>query len=236
MRGPETPTAVLLDLDGTLIDTKRLYIECYRQAVVPYVGRELTAEEVMALRPRSELRFLRDVVGEERLASCFQDFLHAYDRLHDTHFDGIYAGVTEMLEGLRSAGFLLGIVTGKSRRSWELTRVRDQLGPFDVLVFDDDVEEPKPDPRGLQLALDRIGAEPDYAVYLGDSATDLEAAVAAGMLPAAALWAKKPEDRQTFLERVEPYGAPAFESPDAFLRWITTERAAQTRVAAQGEG
>lgn len=30
---------VLLDLDGTLINTKRLYIECYRQAVLPYVGR-----------------------------------------------------------------------------------------------------------------------------------------------------------------------------------------------------
>lgn len=234
-RRKPAPSAILLDVDGTLIATQRLYIECYRQAVLPYVGRELTREEILALRPRSELRFLRDVVGRERLAACLEDFHRAYDRLHDEHFEGIYDGVREMLAGLRQGGFPLGIVTGKSRRSWESTRVRAELEPFDVLVFDDDVDEPKPDPQGLRLALERLGTEPDGVVYLGDSLSDVEAAAAAGLRPAAALWARKAENRAAFLERIAPYNAPAFATPGDFVRWVREGGRPQSApVPAQG--
>ena len=209
---------VLFDLDGTLINTKRLYIECYREAVLPYVGRELSAEEVLALRPRSEIRFLRDVVGESRLRECMADFHRAYARLHDEHFRGIYPGVPELLSSLREAGLTLGIVTGKSRRSWELTTVRPALGAFDVLVFDDDVQEPKPDPEGLRLALDRLGAGARSAVYVGDSQADMEAAAAAGVRPIAALWAKKPDRRDAFLADVRRFEPIALNEPAELLK------------------
>ncbi len=125
-----------------------------------------------------------------------------------------------MLAGLRAAGLPLGIVTGKSRRSWELTRTRQELGAFDVLVFDDDVKEPKPDPEGLHIALDRLGAAPSAAVYLGDSGSDVEAALAAGVRPAAALWAKQGDDREAFLARIGPAGVPSFTEPGEFGRWV----------------
>lgn len=219
--------AVLLDVDGTLINTKRLYVECYRQAVLPHIGRELTVEEVLALRPRSELRFIRDVVGAERAQACMEDFWRAYERLHDVHFRGVYPGIPEMLEVLRTLGFPLGIVTGKSRRSWETTVARVALGPFDCLVFDDDVAEPKPDPQGLLLALEALGVEAGRAIYLGDSLSDLEAAVAAGVRPAAALWAKKPEERESFLERAAPLGAVAFATPEDFVRALRPSAAGE---------
>lgn len=215
-RGP----IVLLDLDGTLINTKRLYVECYRRAVLPHLGRDLTPEEVLALRPRSEFRFLRDVVGADRFQACLADFHREYETLHDDHFRGIYDGVPEMLAALRAARLPLGIVTGKSRRSWEITIERAPLGPFDVLVFDDDVTEPKPDPEGLRIALDRLGAEPGRAVYLGDSVSDIEAALAAEVRPCAALWAKKPEERETFARTVEDLGAKIFHTPAEFVRGI----------------
>lgn len=215
---PTRSPVVLLDLDGTLINTKRLYVACYREAVLPYLGRELTRDEIFALRPRSEFRFLRDVVGEERLEACVADFHRAYERLHDDHFRGIYDGVPEMLERIRRRALPLGIVTGKSRRAWETTIARAPLGDFDVLVFDDDVTEPKPDPQGLHLALERLGAEPHHAVYLGDSATDIEAAALAGIRPAAALWAKKPEDQPDFIARIREYDPELFTTPAEFAR------------------
>lgn len=217
-------TVVLFDLDGTLIHTKRLYVECYRQAVLPYVGRELTDEEILALRPRSETRFLRDVVGEARLEACMEDFYRAYEALHDTHFRGIYPGVPELLAALRRAGVPLGIVTGKSRRAWEITAARMALGSFDVLVFDDDVAEPKPDPRGLRLALERLGADPAGALYLGDSVSDVEAAAAAGVRPAAALWAKKAEEREAFVARVADWGALLFVTPGEVAGYVAGSR------------
>lgn len=214
---PRSPV-VLLDLDGTLVNTKKLYFECYREAVLPYIGRELTTEEIQALRPRSEFRFLRDVVGEERMKACLDDFYHAYERLHSTHFRGVYDGVPEMLAQLRQRALTLGIVTGKSRRAWETTIAHAPLGDFDVLVFDDDVTEPKPDPQGLELALERLGAQPADAVYLGDSASDMEAAARAGIRPAGALWAKKPSDQEEFLARIQPFDATTYDSPAEFIR------------------
>jgi phosphoglycolate phosphatase/pyrophosphatase PpaX len=216
----EGAPAVLFDLDGTLINTKRLYLECYRRAVFPYLGRELSAEEIMALRPRSEFRFFRDLVGPERLQACMADFYREYEALHPEYFRGIYPGVPEMLSAFREAALPLGIVTGKSRRSWELTTPHVLLGDFDTLVFDDDVTEPKPDPQGLHLALEKLGGGHQLTYYLGDSVSDIEAALAAGIRPAGALWAKKPEDRDEFIARIETFDAAIFATPKDFVREV----------------
>lgn len=212
--------AVLFDLDGTLINTKRLYLECYRRAILPYLGRELSKEEIMALRPRSEFRFFRDVVGPERLEACLADFHREYEALHPEYFRGIYPGVPEMLAEIRARGLPVGIVTGKSRRSWEVTTAHTHLGDFAALVFDDDVSEPKPDPEGLHIALSRLDVDPAQTYYLGDSVSDMEAALAAGVRPAAAVWAKKPEDRAGFVERVANLDAAIYTTPAEFTREV----------------
>lgn len=211
---------VIFDLDGTLINTKRLYIEAYRRAILPYVGRELSRDEILALRPRCEIRFLRDVVGPDHLERCLADFRRAYAELHPEHFRGIYPGIPELLSGLRRARIPLGIVTGKSRSSWEISSRHAPLGEFDTLVFADDVAEPKPDPEGLRIALGRLGADPGRTYYLGDSLSDMEAARAAGVRPAAALWAWKPGRREKFAADAVALGATTFATPQDFLREV----------------
>ena len=206
-------SAVLFDLDGTLVSTKRLYLEAYRRALAVHLQHMPTVEEVIALRPRAELRFLRDLVPPELYDACLRDFRRFYDELHDTHFGGVYAGVLEMLRALRDAGVHVGVVTGKSRASWEAMVSRVELGPFDVTVFDDDVREPKPDPEGLRLAVDSLGVASDEAAYVGDAISDVEAAAAAGLLPVAALWPKKLEELEAFVARVEAAGAVTARAP-----------------------
>lgn len=212
MTSKERPATVLFDLDGTLIDTKRLYLECYRRAVEPRLARRPTDEELMALRPRSELRFLGALVPPTELEACLADFWKHYDALHPTHFGGVYDGVPELLTALRSAGHALGIVTGKSRRSWEITGPIAALGPFDVLVLDDDVAAAKPDPHGIRVALDRLDTPPARAVYVGDTVSDVLAARAAGVLPIAATWGRS--DPQGFAERAAAEGARIVHHPN----------------------
>lgn len=210
--------AVLFDLDGTLINTKSLYIEAYRRAVEPYVRKDLSHDDILALRPTSEIAFLRAVVGESDFEACLADFYRAYEALHTDRFHGVYEGVDEMLAAIRDVGILLGLVTGKSRRSWEITRgVAECLEPFDALVFDDDVRAPKPDPHGLELAVDALGVTPANAVYVGDTLTDMEAARAAGLRPIAALWAFDDDRRALHLERIRPLGAIHVERPEDLL-------------------
>lgn len=204
---------MLFDLDGTLVKTKRLYLEAYRRTLALHRQRMPTVEEIIALRPRAELRFLRDLVAPELYDACLRDFRRIYDELHETHFDGIYPGVPEMLRALREGGVHVGLVTGKSRGSWEVMVRRVELGPFEVSVFDDDVAEPKPDPEGLRLAVDALGVSAAEAAYVGDSTSDVEAAAAAGMLPVAALWPKKPEELEAFRARVAALGAVTAARP-----------------------
>lgn len=213
-----SPRAVLFDLDGTLIATKALYLEAYRTAVEPYVRAELTHDDIRALRPTSELAFIRAVVAESDVDACLQDFYQAYAALHEGMFEGVYPGIAELLDALRAAAVPLGIVTGKSRRSWDVTGQIIGLGPFDVLVFDDDVPAPKPDPRGLELALGLLDVGPEHAVYVGDTMSDLRAAKAAGLRPITVLWARSEDDRAELADQARAEGAHAVVDHPAQLR------------------
>lgn len=211
---------MLFDLDGTLIATKALYLEAYRLAVEPYVRRELTHGDIMALRPTSEMAFIRAVVAESDFETCLEDFYRAYQELHPGRFEGIYPGIPEILDGLRSAGVPLGIVTGKSRRSWAVTSEIITLGPFDVLVFDDDVRAPKPDPHGLQLAIELLDVASERVVYVGDTMSDLRAARAAGLQPVTTLWARAEGDRRELADQAREEGALAVVERPSDLREV----------------
>lgn len=191
--------AILWDLDGTLISTKRLYLEAYRRALAPYIGKVLTDEEILGHRSRSEIRYLRSQ-AREQYDACLRDFREHYAALHDTHFGGVYPGVVDVLNALRAGGMKMGIVTGKSRSSYEVGLATADLGHFDVLVMDDDVEEPKPHPEGILAALTALGIEGGQAIYVGDSITDIEAAHAAGTTAAAALWSRNVAQRARFID------------------------------------
>ena len=221
-----SPSAIVFDVDGTLIDTYRLYMESYRRALAPVVGYAPGDEEILSRRGGSSERgILRGWAGDERLEACHADLCRHYEELHPALSDGFYEGAAEMLAALRSAGIPLGVVTSKGRRAWEVTVSGIELGDFAVVVTEDDVAEPKPHPEGLLLAAAALDVSTERVVYVGDSVGDLEAGRAAGMPVGAALWPKTaPGERERFLERIRPL-APEwiFERPAdlsrAFARW-----------------
>jgi pyrophosphatase PpaX len=214
------PLAILWDLDGTLISTKALYLEAYRRALAPYIGRVMTDEEILGDRSRSEIRYLKSK-AREQYDACLRDFQQHYATLHETHFGGVYPGVKDVLDELRKRDLRMGIVTGKSRSSYEVGLTTADLGQFDVLVMDDDVNEPKPHPEGLLAALDALKVDAARAVYVGDSITDIEAALAAGTQPAAALWSRSESERGRFVERIREVGeAHLLHSPADVLSLV----------------
>jgi pyrophosphatase PpaX len=123
----------------------------------------------------------------------------------------LFAGVEPVLEHLRNEGRTLGIVTVKSRMTVELTLELLPLGSFfEVVVNGDDVQEHKPDPAGLLLALERLGADAADAAYVGDSPFDLQAAKAAGIGSVGVTWGGihgrdrlEPEEPDALVDRPE---------------------------------
>lgn len=217
---PIDAAVVLFDLDGTLVETMRLYMECYRTAVEPYIRRDLSDDEIRSYKPRSEIRFLEFLVAPEDFEDCLARFYRIYEERHQDYFDGVYLGVPELLDGLRAADRCIGIVTGKSRRSWETTAAAAELGSFDVVILDDDVADPKPHPDGLQQALELLDADPSTAIYVGDTLGDMQAAAAASIRGVAALWAnrRKPERQRSVAARARAHGATVAGTPDSLAR------------------
>ena len=197
--------AVLFDLDGTLINTGALYAEAYRRAFAAELETVPTWEEMLRRSPASERLFLLDWFGPELGDRVHQRMCESYEALAEELLGGFFEGVPEMLEELRGRGVTMGVVTGKSRRAFAATcRCVPLERYFDVVVLEDDVPAPKPDPEGLVRALEALEAEPHEAVYVGDTPMDVEAAHRAGMIGASALWCRRPEDRERLAQKLEP--------------------------------
>ena len=187
--------AALFDLDGTLLDTRALYADSYMHAFSSVLDSPPDFAEMIRRRPASERSFLIDWFGPDLGERVHRAMLDRYRARAPELFAGLFEGVTELLGGLREGGHRLGAVTGKSRGAFEVTDALVALEGFDVVVVEDDVARPKPDPMGIRLALETMGVRPEDALYVGDTSMDVEAARAAGVQVAAALWGRPPEAR-----------------------------------------
>ncbi len=181
------PSVWLFDFDGTLVDSVELILDSYRYATAAVLG-ETPSEEVLRSCIGRPLSDAMQTLDPERA----QELTDVYLAHNVTRHDALlarYPGVEELLAGLQADGRTIGIVTSKRRIAVDLAL--DLLGittRFDVIVSWEDTDRHKPLPDPLLEALRRLDAAPTDAVYLGDTAWDIRAARAAGVLTAAVLW------------------------------------------------
>ena len=109
--------------------------------------------------------------------------------LHDTL--EYCLGMDGVLTTLHERGHRLGIVTAKRRATAGLAFKRLPIEHlFETVVGGDETQQHKPHPAPLQLALERLGASPDDAAYVGDSPFDMQAARAAGLYAVGVSWGR----------------------------------------------
>ena len=179
---------VLFDLDGTLIDSGAIIVASMRHAATSVLGREIPDEQLKAAVGGPGLIAQMRALDEERV----DELVEAY-RLHNEPLHAELepcAGIEDALGALRAEGRRLGIVTAKRHATIRLAfEVLPQLEDFfDVVVGADDTARPKPHPDPILAALDRLGAGPAEAAYVGDSPFDVAAAKAAGVTAVAVAW------------------------------------------------
>jgi pyrophosphatase PpaX len=179
---------VLLDLDGTVIDSVALIRESHRHAVRTVLGEDWDDERLVANvgRPLPDQMAAFSPERSEELYSVYREWNHA----NTAALLLAYPEIEEALRQLRAAGRRLGIVTSKSRDAvalaWEVLPHLDEL--FDVVVAAEDSERHKPAPDPVLAALDRLGAAPEGACYAGDSPFDIESGRAARVVTIGVTW------------------------------------------------
>lgn len=181
------PTAVIFDLDGTVVDSVELIVASFAHAVRTVLGSDLTRQELVAhvgMPLREQMALINEELADE-LVDAYREFNH---REHDRMLR-IYEGMKELLVELELGGIRLGLVTSKSRPTTEMAfRLTGIEAHFGAVVCAEDTERNKPYPDPLLLCLRLLGVRGDQAVYVGDSPYDLQAAHAAEMRAVAVTW------------------------------------------------
>jgi pyrophosphatase PpaX len=178
---------VLLDLDGTVIDSVALIRESHRHAVRTVLGRDLDDEVLIANVGRPLIDQMRVFSPDhaDELYRVYREWNHA----NTAALLRPYPGIDDLLEELRDAGCRLGIVTSKSSDAVELAwKALPLRHHFDVVVAAEDTERHKPDPTPVLHGLESLGGGAAGACYVGDSPFDLRAGNAAGIATIGVTW------------------------------------------------
>ena len=184
-----TRPAILFDLDGTLVDTIALLLASMRHAfttcgVACPTDAQWTAGIGTPLA--TQLRdFVRDDATIARLIAAYRSYQHEH---HDA-LTSAYEGIPALVARLEERGHPIGIVTSKADYLAEraLTWV-GLAGHVDVVIGADSVTRHKPHPEPVLVALERLGAPRETAIFVGDSPHDVASGNAAGVRTIGVAW------------------------------------------------
>ena len=188
MEFPLAVKAVMIDLDGTLLDTAA-DLAAAANAMLRELGKaELPHTTIQSYIGKGIQKLVkRTLTGSldgEPDAALFAKAMPIYEREYantlcvSTH---PYPGVVEGLNALRETGFRLACITNKAEAfTLPLLRATGLLDYFEMVLSGDSLPKKKPDPLPLLHACKHFGILPHEMLLIGDSLNDAEAARAAG--------------------------------------------------------
>lgn len=184
--------ALLFDLDGTLLDTNELIIESFLHVLGETFPGKYSREHVLPFLgpPLYETFDGIDPTLTETLTASYRKWnLERHDQMVVP-----FEGVVDTLRQLKQDGYKMAIVSTKRREMIDRgLQLMECATLFDTIVGFEDVTHTKPDPEPIQIALQRIGANKEDALMIGDNFHDIVGGQRAGVDTAAVAWSIKGE-------------------------------------------
>ncbi len=178
------PNLVLIDLDGTLVDSVPDLAYCVDE-MMKALGKEPWGIDKVRTWvgngvDRLVMRALTDTLWEDPSEEDFAEAQPIFMKLYADNTSGrscLYPGVVEGIDYLKANGYKVGCVTNKAE-AFTVPLLKDMgiFDKFDIVVSGDTTPKKKPDPMPLLYAAEKMGESPDACLMVGDSMHDVEAA------------------------------------------------------------
>jgi len=207
--------AVLLDMDGTIVDAFPPIIRALNQTFVEFGLPQMSAKEVKRHTGKGDCS-MKALFGDRREEAAAR-FLEIHDEDYLEQIKPL-TGAETLFRWLQDNSIPSAIVTSKSQM-----RAEAQLDAlnwtkyFDVVIGKMDGRPEKPDPGPVLLACQELNIEPQYTVMVGDGIADMKSATRAGSRALGLCDAFSAE------ELTEVGASPCFDSLTEVHTWLKTQ-------------
>ena len=187
--------AVIVDLDGTMVDTMGDFAEALNRMLVDLQLPGIDAQAIEPMVGKGSENLLRSVLKhvlaqagrapaateiDNYYAEAWERYQHHYLAING-RFSKVYDGVEKGLVQLRQQGLKMACLTNKPLSfALPLLEAKGLHGYFDHVFGGDSFERKKPDPLPLLKTCEALGSKPVHTLMIGDSSNDAEAAHNAG--------------------------------------------------------
>ncbi|WP_256106380.1 HAD family hydrolase [Streptomyces sp. ODS05-4] len=191
--------AAVFDVDGTLVDTNHLHVtawwEAFRQA-----GHQVPMHAIHRSVGLGSTDLIAHLLGEDRDRDQDAAISAGHKALYGAFYDRLpaFRDAGKLLRTLAAEGWTVVLAT--SAGGPELSALRRAIDADDAIAATasaDDVEEGKPAPEPVELALELAGAEAGRSVFVGDTVWDMTAGSRAGTVCVGLLCGGIPRDALT---------------------------------------
>lgn len=188
MNFPINIKAVVIDLDGTLLNTAP-DLAMAAELMLADLGRApVPMETIKTYIGNGVSRLVKRVLTGDMQAdpdpALFETAFASYQKHYGAHVadqSRPYAGVVDGLQAMKASGYRLACITNKAEQfTVPLLKATGLHDYFELILSGDTLPKRKPDPLPLLHACERFGITPQELLLIGDSLNDTQAARAAG--------------------------------------------------------
>ncbi|WP_164669975.1 HAD family hydrolase [Virgibacillus doumboii] len=167
--------AIIFDFDGTLANTLPICSYAFQKVFKEFDNKNLSLDGIKAMFGPSETGIIRKNLTNVNKEQAIELYYKAYSENH-SNLVKPDKEIDDMIKHLKDNGIKIGIVTGKARRSLDISLKALQMDKlFEIIITGDDVVKPKPHPEGIIKALSLLGVQNNEAMFIGDSDADIQA-------------------------------------------------------------